>query len=162
MIVISHWLTFVANYVILSKINVTNKVGQFKTVRPLVLNVSFICDKTSPGKGGMIGTMYRNSSSSTNNNYLSFQIFTRRSCEPQVQERACPTRTYVCLAKHYSKQPIGAPRLNLVPASPKLYKVDISPCISWYSNLQGSCPELQRVHNSLLSVHSLHNCISRF
>ena len=54
MIVISLWLTFVANYVILSKINVTNKVGQFKTVRPLVLNVSFICDKTSPGKGGMI------------------------------------------------------------------------------------------------------------
>ena len=69
MIVISHWLTFVANYVILSKINVTNKVGQFRTVRPLVLNVSFICDKTSPGKGGMIGTVYRNSSSSTNNNY---------------------------------------------------------------------------------------------
>ena len=69
MIVISHWLTFVANYVILSKINVTNKVGQFRTIRPLVLNVSFICDKTSPGKGGMIGTVYRNSSSSTNNNY---------------------------------------------------------------------------------------------
>ena len=45
MIVISHWLTFVANYVILSKINVTNKVGQFGTIRPLVLNVSFICDK---------------------------------------------------------------------------------------------------------------------
>ena len=67
MIVISHWLTFVAIYVILSKINVTNKVGQFKTVSPLVLNVSFICDKTSPGKGGMIGTVYRNSSSSTNN-----------------------------------------------------------------------------------------------
>ena len=75
MIVISHWLMFVVNYVILSKIIVTNKVGQFKTVRPLVLNVSFICDKTSPGKGGMIGTVYRNSSSSTNNNYLSFQIF---------------------------------------------------------------------------------------
>ena len=35
MIVISHWLTFVAIYVILSKINVTNKVGQFKTVSPL-------------------------------------------------------------------------------------------------------------------------------
>ena len=28
MFVISHWLTFVAIYVILSKINVTNKVGQ--------------------------------------------------------------------------------------------------------------------------------------
>ena len=52
MIVISHWLTFVAIYVILSKINVTNKVGQFKTVSPLVLNVSFICDKTSLGKEG--------------------------------------------------------------------------------------------------------------
>ena len=59
MIVISQWLTFVAIYVILSKINVTTKVGRFKTVRPLVLNVSFICDKTSPGKGGMIGTVYR-------------------------------------------------------------------------------------------------------
>ena len=57
MIVISHWLTFVAIYVILSKINVTNKVGQLK-VSQLVLNVSFICDKTSPGKGGMIGTVY--------------------------------------------------------------------------------------------------------
>ena len=57
MIVISHWLMFVAIYVILSKINVTNKVGQLK-VSPLVLNVSFICDKTSPGKGGMIGTVY--------------------------------------------------------------------------------------------------------
>ena len=77
MIVISHWLTFVVIYVILSKINVTNKVGQFKkkTVSLLVLNMSFICDKTSHGKGGMIGTVYRNSSSSTNNNYLSFQIF---------------------------------------------------------------------------------------
>ena len=60
MIVISHWLTFVAIYVILSKINVTNKVGQFKTVSPLVLNMSFICNKTSPGKEGMIGTMYHN------------------------------------------------------------------------------------------------------
>ena len=59
-IVISHWLTFVVIYVILSKINVTNKVGQFSKVSPLVLNVSFICDKTSPGKGGMIGTVYRN------------------------------------------------------------------------------------------------------
>ena len=52
MIVMSHWLTFVANYVILSKINVTDKVGQFKTVRPLVLNVSFICDKTSRVREG--------------------------------------------------------------------------------------------------------------
>ena len=103
MIVISHWLTFVAIYVILSNINVTNKVGQFQTVSPLVQNVSFICDKTSPGKGGMIGTVYRNSSSSTNNNYLSFQIFPRRSYGPQVQERTCPTWTYVCLAQHYSK-----------------------------------------------------------
>ena len=32
----------------------------------------------------VIGTMYCNSSSSTNNNYLSFQIFPRRSCKPQV------------------------------------------------------------------------------
>ena len=39
------------------------------------------------------------------------------------QERACPTQTYACLIKHYSKQPIGAPRLNLVPTTPKLYKV---------------------------------------
>ena len=41
MIVMSHWLTFVANYVILSKINVTNKVGQFRTIRPLVLKREF-------------------------------------------------------------------------------------------------------------------------
>ena len=59
MFVISHWLTFVVIYVILSKINVTNKVGQLK-ISQLVLNVSFIYDKTSPGKGGMIGTVYRN------------------------------------------------------------------------------------------------------
>ena len=52
MIVISHWLTFVAIYVILSKINVTIKVGQFKTVSPLVLNMSFIRDKTSPVREG--------------------------------------------------------------------------------------------------------------
>ena len=50
----------------------------------------------------VIGTVYHNSSFSTNNNYLSFQIFPRRSCEPQVQERACPARTYACLVKHYS------------------------------------------------------------
>ena len=31
MIVISHWLMFVVIYVILSKINVANKVGQFKS-----------------------------------------------------------------------------------------------------------------------------------
>ena len=55
------------------------------------------------GASLMIGTVYRNSLSSTNNNYLSFQIFPRRSCEPQAQERACPTRTYACLAKHYNK-----------------------------------------------------------
>ena len=30
MIVISHWLMFVAIYMILSKINVTNKVSQFE------------------------------------------------------------------------------------------------------------------------------------
>ena len=42
---------FVAIYVILSKINVTNKVGQLK-VSPLVLNMSFICDKTSPVREG--------------------------------------------------------------------------------------------------------------
>ena len=30
MIIISHWLMFVVIYVILSKINVTNKVGQLK------------------------------------------------------------------------------------------------------------------------------------
>ena len=31
MLVISHWLTFVAIYVILSKINVTTKVGQLNS-----------------------------------------------------------------------------------------------------------------------------------
>ena len=102
MLVISHWLTFVANYVILSKINVTNKVGQFKTVRPLVLNVSFICDKTSPGKGGMIGTVYHNSSSSTNNNYLSFQIFSPKILRTS-SSGACMSYTDLCVPSQASQ-----------------------------------------------------------
>ena len=102
-IVISHWLMFVAVYVILGKINVTNKVGQFSTVSPLVLNVSFIYDKTSPGKGGMIGTVYRNSLSSTNNYIYRSRSSPEDPYRPQVQECACPAQTYACLAKYYSK-----------------------------------------------------------
>ena len=123
MIVISHWLTFVAIYVILSKINVTNKVGQFKTVSLLVLNVSFICDKTSPGKGGMIGTVYHNYHRPALIIIFVFPDLLLKILRTSSQGRACPTQTYACLIKHYSKQPIGAPRLNLVPAVPKLYKV---------------------------------------
>ena len=123
MIVISHRLTFVAICVILSKINVTNKVGQFSKVSPLVLNVSFICDKTSPGKGGMIGTVYRNYHRPALIIIFIFPDLLLKILWTSSQERACPTRTYACLAKHYSKQPIGIPRLNLVPATPKLYKV---------------------------------------
>ena len=93
MIVISHWLTFVVIYMILSKINVTNKVGQFKTVSPLVLNVSFICDKTSPGKGGMIGTVYRNSSSSTNN----YIYLSRSSPEDPVNLKSGARMSYMDL-----------------------------------------------------------------
>ena len=51
----------------------------------------------------LIGTVYRNSSSSTNNNYLSFQIFPPKILRTSSQEHACPTQTYACLAKHYSK-----------------------------------------------------------
>ena len=42
-------------YVILSNKTVTIKVGQLT-----ILNVSFIYNKTSPSKGGMIGTVYCN------------------------------------------------------------------------------------------------------
>ena len=103
MIVISQWLTFVVIYVILSKINVTNKVGQFKTVSPLVLNMSFICDKTSPGKGGMIGTVYRNYHHPALINYIIFPDLLPKILQTSSQGRACPTRTYACLIKHYSK-----------------------------------------------------------
>ena len=103
MIVISHWLMFVAIYVILSKINVTNKVGQFKTISPLVLNVSFICDKTSPGKGGMIGTVYLNYHRPALIIIFVFPDLPPKILRTSSQERTCPTRTYACLAKHYSK-----------------------------------------------------------
>ena len=102
MIVISHWLTFVAIYVILSKINVTNKVGQLK-VSPLVLNVSFICDKTSPGKGGMIGTVYHNYHCPALIITFIFPDLLPKILRTSIQGRAYPTQTYACLIKHYSK-----------------------------------------------------------
>ena len=102
MIVISHWLTFVAIYMILSKINVTNKVGQLK-VSPLVLNMSFICDKTSPGKGGMIGTVYHNYHRPALIITFIFPDLLPKILRTSSQGRACPTRTYACLIKHYSK-----------------------------------------------------------
>ena len=102
MIVISHWLMFVAIYVILSKINVTNKVGQLKA-SPLVLNVSFICDKTSPGKGGMIGTVYHNYHLPALIITFIFPDLPPKILRTSSQGRACPTRTYACLIKHYSK-----------------------------------------------------------
>ena len=43
--------------------------------------------------------------------------------QPSSEEHAYPTQIYACLTKHNSKWPIGTPRLNLVPAAPKLYKV---------------------------------------
>ena len=101
MIVISHWLTFAAIYVILSKINVTNKVGQLK-ISPLVLNVSFICDKTSPGKGGMIGTMYHNYHRPALIITFIFPDLLPKILQTPSQGRACPTQTYACLIKHYS------------------------------------------------------------
>ena len=103
MLVISHWITFVVIYVILSKINVTNKVGQFKTVSPLVLNVSFICDKTSPGKGRMIGTIYRNYHHPALIIIFVFPDLPPKILQTSSQEHACPTWTYACLSKHYSK-----------------------------------------------------------
>ena len=52
----SHGLVFViVLYVILR-----NKIVQPKVGQSGILNVSFIYDKTSPSKGGMIGTMYCN------------------------------------------------------------------------------------------------------
>ena len=102
MIVISHWLTFVAIYVIFSKINVINKVGQLK-VSPLVLNVSFIHDKTSPGKGGMIGTVYHNYHRPALIITFIFPDLLPKILQTSSQGRTCPTRTYACLIKHYSK-----------------------------------------------------------
>ena len=46
-----------------------------------VLNVSFIYDKTSPSKGGMIGTVYWNSSFSTNHIII---VFSRSSPEDPI------------------------------------------------------------------------------
>ena len=88
-----------------------------------MLNVSFIYDKTSPGKGGMIGTVYRNYHRPALILIFIFPDLLPKTLRTSSQERTCPTQTYACLAKHYNKQPIGAPRLNLVPAAPKLYKV---------------------------------------
>ena len=52
-----------------------------------------------------------------------FPVLLPKILQTSSQGHTCPSRTYACLIKHYSKQPIGAPRLNLVPAVPKLYKV---------------------------------------
>ena len=88
-----------------------------------MLNVSFIYDKTSPGKGGMIGTVYRNYHCSALIIIFVFPGLLPKILRPSNQERTCPTLTYACLAKHNSKWPIGTPRLNLVPTAPTLYKV---------------------------------------
>ena len=93
---------FVVIYVILSKINVTNKVGQLK-VSPLVLNVSFICDKTSPGKGGMIGTVYRNYHRPALIITFIFPDLLPKILRTSSQGYACTTWTYAYLIKHYSK-----------------------------------------------------------
>ena len=88
-----------------------------------MLNVSFICDKTSPGKGGMIGTVYRNYHRPALIITFIFPDLLPKILQTSSQGCACPSLTYACLIKHYSKEPIGAPRLNLVPTVPKLYKV---------------------------------------
>ena len=88
-----------------------------------MLNVGFIYDKTSPGKGGMIGTVYHNYHRSALIVIFIFPGLLPKILQPSSQERTCPTWTYACLAKHNSKWPIGTPRLNLVPTAPKLYKV---------------------------------------
>ena len=91
----------VAIYVILSKINVTNKVGQL--VSPLVLNMSFIYDKTSPGKGGMIGTMYHN----YHRPALIINIYLSRSSPEDpanLKSGMCMSYVDLCVPiKHYSK-----------------------------------------------------------
>ena len=52
----SHGLVFGSvSYAILR-----NEIVQFKVGQSGILNVSYIYDKTSPSKGGMIGTMYYN------------------------------------------------------------------------------------------------------
>ena len=98
MFVISHWLTIVAIYVILSKINVTNKVGQLGQCWTWV----FIYNKTSPGKGGMIGTVYHNYHCPALIITFIFPDLLPKILLTSSQEHACPTRTYACLIKHYS------------------------------------------------------------
>ena len=71
----------------------------------------------------MIGTMYRNYHRPALIITFIFPDLLPKILQTSSQGHACPTRTYACLIKHYSKQPIGTPRLNLVPATPKLYKV---------------------------------------
>ena len=68
-----------------------------------MLNMSFIYDKTSPGKGGMIGTVYHNYHHSALIVIFVFPGLLPKILRPSSQERACPTQTYACLAKHNSK-----------------------------------------------------------
>ena len=122
-----------------------------------MLNVSFICDKTSPGKGGMIGTVYHNYHRPALIITFIFPDLLLKILRTSSQGRACPTRTYACLIKHYSKQPIGTPRLNLVPATPKLYKVAFHNVL-----VVLVFTTYKEYHNSLHSIHSILNCTSRF
>ena len=71
----------------------------------------------------LIGTVYRNYHRPALIITFIFPDLLPKILRTSRQGRACPTRTYACLIKHHSKQPIGTPRLNLVPATPKLYKV---------------------------------------
>ena len=71
----------------------------------------------------LIGTMYRNYHCPALIITFIFPDLLPKILRTSSQGRTCPTQTDTCLIKHHSKQPIGAPRLNLVPATPKLYKV---------------------------------------
>ena len=75
------------------------------------------------GTAPVIGTVYRNYHRPALIITFIFPDILLKILRTSSQGRTCPSRTHACLIKHYSKQPIGAPRLNLVPAVPKLYKV---------------------------------------
>ena len=71
----------------------------------------------------MIGTVYRNYHHPALIIIFVFPGLLPKILQPSSQEHACPTWTCACLAKHYSKWPVGDPKLNLVPTAPKLHKV---------------------------------------
>ena len=105
----------------------------------------------------MIGTVYRNYHRTALIIIFIFPDLPLKILRTSSQERACPTWTYVCLVKHYSKWPIGTTRLNLVPAAPKLYKVAFHHVLVGIPTLMvHTYTATTTVYSSLHSLHNLY------